>query len=42
MAIKGQAAHEIVLIAPDYRTFVKAYNVTQGGTITINPVRYNT
>jgi len=34
-----QGSHEIVLIAPGYRTFVQTYNVTQGGTITINPVR---
>ena len=34
-----QGSHEIVLIAPGYRTFVQTYNVTQGGTITINPTR---
>jgi len=34
-----QGSHEIVLIAPGYRTFVNTYNVTQGGTLTINPTR---
>ena len=34
-----QGSHEIVLIAPGYRTFVNTYNVTQGGTITITPTR---
>ena len=34
-----RGSHEIVLIAPGYRTFVNTYNVTQGGTITINPSR---
>jgi Domain of unknown function (DUF4384)/PEGA domain len=35
----SQGSHEIVLIAPGYRTFVNTYNVREGGTITINPVR---
>jgi hypothetical protein len=34
-----RGSHEIVLIAPGYRTFVNTYNVQQGGTITINPAR---
>ncbi len=34
-----RGSHEIVLIAPGYRTFVNTYNVEQGGTITINPTR---
>jgi hypothetical protein len=34
-----RGSHEIVLIAPGYRTFVNTYNVQQGGTITINPTR---
>lgn len=34
-----RGGHEIVLIAPGYNTFVNNYNVTQGGTITINPKR---
>ena len=34
-----RGSHEIVLIAPGYRTFVNQYNVSQGGTITINPTR---
>ncbi|WP_425146949.1 DUF4384 domain-containing protein [Deinococcus sp.] len=35
----SRSSHEIVLIAPGYRTFVNVYNVTRGGTITINPTR---
>ncbi|GGQ96202.1 DUF4384 domain-containing protein [Deinococcus ruber] len=35
----SRGSHEIVLIAPGYRTFVNVYNVNQGGTITINPTR---
>ena len=35
----SRGSHEIVLMAPGYRTFVNTYNVTQGGTITINPSR---
>ena len=34
-----RGGHEIVLIAPGYNTFVNTYNVSQGGTITINPKR---
>lgn len=34
-----RGSHEIVMIAPGYRTFVNTYNVQQGGTITINPTR---
>ncbi|WP_293909253.1 DUF4384 domain-containing protein [Deinococcus sp.] len=34
-----RGSHEIVLIAPGYRTFVNTYNVSNGGTITINPTR---
>ncbi|MGY2895942.1 DUF4384 domain-containing protein [Deinococcus sp. UYEF24] len=34
-----RGSHEIVVIAPGYRTFVNTYNVQQGGTITINPTR---
>ncbi|MFC4452603.1 DUF4384 domain-containing protein [Deinococcus sonorensis] len=32
-------SHEVVVIAPGYRTFSNVYNVTQSGTITINPTR---
>ncbi|WP_288402817.1 PEGA domain-containing protein [uncultured Deinococcus sp.] len=35
----SRGAHEIVVIAPGYRTFVNNYNVTQNGQITINPTR---
>ncbi len=35
----NRGSHEIVLVAPGYRTFVNTYNVQQGGTITINPAR---
>ncbi|NTY01591.1 DUF4384 domain-containing protein [Deinococcus sp. JMULE3] len=31
--------HEIVMIAPGYRTFVSTYNITKNGQITINPTR---
>ncbi|BBN94036.1 S-layer-like array protein [Deinococcus grandis] len=31
--------HEIVMIAPGYRTFVSNYNITKNGQITINPSR---
>ena len=31
--------HEIVMIAPGYRTFVSNYNLTKNGQITINPSR---
>ena len=34
-----RGSHEIVLIAPGYRTFVQTYDVQQGGTITVNPTR---
>ena len=35
----SRGSHEIVLIAPGYRTFVNVYNVVRGGSITINPTR---
>ncbi|GGR55313.1 S-layer protein [Deinococcus seoulensis] len=35
----ARGAHEIVMIAPGYRTFVSNYNVTKNGQITINPSR---
>ena len=31
--------HEIVMVAPGYRTFVSSYNITKNGQITINPTR---
>ncbi|CAM4445289.1 PEGA domain-containing protein [Deinococcus marmoris] len=34
-----RGSHEIVLIAPGYRTFLSTYNVTTNGQITINPTR---
>lgn len=35
----SRGSHEIVMIAPGYRTFISTYNVVQGGQITINPTR---
>lgn len=35
----SRGTHEIVMIAPGYRTFVNTYNVTTNGQITINPTR---
>ncbi|WP_420595016.1 DUF4384 domain-containing protein [Deinococcus sp.] len=32
-----RGSHEILLVAPGYRTFVNTYNIDKGGTITINP-----
>ncbi|GGO28419.1 DUF4384 domain-containing protein [Deinococcus humi] len=34
-----RGSHEIVMIAPGYRTFLSTYNVTTNGQITINPTR---
>lgn len=34
-----RGSHEIVMIAPGYRTFLSTYNVTSNGQITINPTR---
>ncbi|GAA5438058.1 PEGA domain-containing protein [Deinococcus aquaticus] len=34
-----RGTHEILLIAPGYRTFSNTYNITQGGQITITPTR---
>lgn len=35
----SQGSHEIVLIAPGYRTFVNTYTVTHSETLTIDPTR---
>ena len=35
----GRGSHEIVMIAPGYRTFLNTYNITQNGQITITPTR---
>ncbi|MFC3834457.1 PEGA domain-containing protein, partial [Deinococcus rufus] len=35
----SRGAHEIVVIAPGFRTFMSTYNVTTNGQITINQVR---
>ena len=35
----ARGAHEIVVIAPGFRTFMSTYNVTTNGQITINQVR---
>ncbi len=35
----SRGGHEIVLVAPGFRTFVGNYNVTKDGQITINPTR---
>ncbi|MPY65664.1 PEGA domain-containing protein [Deinococcus sp. SDU3-2] len=34
-----RGSHEVVLIAPGYRTFVNTYNVTRNSQITITPAR---
>ncbi|MDO4246308.1 MAG: PEGA domain-containing protein [Deinococcus sp.] len=34
-----RGGHEVVVIAPGYRTFINTYNVTQNAQISINPVR---
>lgn len=35
----SRGSHEIVMIAPGFRTFVNTYNIAQNGQITINPSR---
>lgn len=35
----NRGSHEIVMIAPGYRTFISTYNVERNGQITINPTR---
>ncbi|MBB5375595.1 hypothetical protein HNQ07_001039, partial [Deinococcus metalli] len=35
----SRGAHEIVVIAPGFRTFLNTYNVTTNGQITINQVK---
>ncbi|WP_309573333.1 DUF4384 domain-containing protein [Deinococcus sp.] len=35
----ARGAHEIVVIAPNFRTFMSTYNVTSNGQITINQVK---
>ncbi|MGX9686738.1 PEGA domain-containing protein [Deinococcus wulumuqiensis] len=35
----ARGSHEVVIIAPGYRTFVNTYNVTQNASVTITPAR---
>ncbi|MVN86654.1 DUF4384 domain-containing protein [Deinococcus sp. HMF7620] len=35
----SRGSHEIIMVAPGYRTFSSTYNVTQNGQITITPTR---
>lgn len=35
----SRGSHEVVIIAPGYRTFVNTYNVTQNASVTITPAR---